>query len=282
MTPSPFLTPTPTLSPTPTASPTPEPTPAPTPAPTPVPTPAPTPTISPPPIPINHPPPYTIAIDPGHGGPNYTGAVASDSDGNVWREKDLNLDVALRVQVLLTATGYNVLMLRNSDTTITNFDPGDYAGSVMRESQARVDEANVSQADAYVAIHFNGWTDSGQAGAEAYCDPDRSFANESCQLGWMIQQWLVHDIRADGYDVKDRGLKNDAEVNGNPDNPHSWVLGTNANFRPSLMPGTIVEALFLTNPDDLAFIRKPEALDVIAAGYLAGVESYFSWLNGGP
>jgi N-acetylmuramoyl-L-alanine amidase len=249
--------------------------------PTPVPTPTPSPTVSPPPIPIDHAPPYTIAIDPGHGGPGYTGATAFDSDGNLWLEKDLNLDVAERVQALLTAAGYNVLMLRTSDSTITEFDPNDYAGSVMRESQARVDAANAAQADALIAIHFNGWTNSSEAGAEAYCDPDRSFAGESCQLGWLIEQWLVYDIRADGYNVNDRGLKNDSEVNGNPDNPHSWMLGTNDNFRPSLMPGTIVEALFLTNPDDLAYIRKPEALDVIAKAYVGGVESYFRWLNGG-
>jgi N-acetylmuramoyl-L-alanine amidase len=271
--------PTPTASPTPAA--TPEPTPAPTPEPTPVPTPAPTPTISPQPIAIGHSPPYTIAIDPGHGGPNYTGAVATDTDGNVWIEKDLNLDVAKRVQVLLTQAGYNVVMLRTSDSTLTNFDPNDYWGSVKQEAQARVDLANASQADALVAIHFNGWTDASQAGPEAYCDPDRSFAANSCQLASLIQQTLVNDIRADGYDVNDRGLKNDSGVNGPASDPHSWDLGTNADFRPSLMPGTIVETLFLSNPGDLAYIRRAEALDVIAGAYAKGIESYFSWLNGG-
>ncbi len=265
----------------PTASPTPTASLAPTPEPTPVPTPAPTPTISPLPIALDHAPPYAIAIDPGHGGPNYTGAAAQDSDGNWWVEKDLNLDVAQRVQALLTQAGYNVVMLRTSDATLTNFDPNDYWGSVKQEAQARVDVANVSQADALVAIHFNGWTDASQAGTEAYCDPDRSFAANSCQLASLIEQTLVNDIRADGYDVNDRGLKNDSDVNGPTSDPHSWDLGMNADFRPSLMPGTIVETLFLSNPDDLAYIRKTEALDVIAGAYAKGIESYFGWLNGG-
>ena len=259
-----------------------DPTPPPTPDPTPVPTPAPTPTISPQPVAINHAPPYTIAIDPGHGGPNYTGAVATDTDGNVWLEKDLNLDVARRVQVLLTQAGYSVVMLRTSDSTLTSFDPKDYWGSVKREAQARVDEANASQADALVAIHFNGWTDASQAGTEAYCDPDRSFAANSCQLASLVEQALVNDVRADGYDVTDRGLKNDSDVNGPASDPHSWDLGTNADFRPSFMPGTIVETLFLSNPGDLAYIREAGALDVIAGAYAKGIESYFSWLNGGP
>ncbi len=233
------------------------------------------------PVAINHGPPYTIAIDPGHGGPIETGAVATDSDGNLWLEKDLNLDVALRVRALLTGAGYNVVMLRTTDSTITNFDPNDFSGSVMRESQARVDEANAAQADALVAIHFNGWIDDSLSGNEAYCDPNRSFAANSCQLASLIQQSLVSDIRADGYAVNDLGVKNDAEVNGNQDDPHSWMLGTNADFSPSVMPGTIVETLFLSNPDELAFIRRPEALDVIAAAYAKGIESYFAWLTGG-
>ncbi len=255
-------------------------TPAATLAPTPVPTPRPTPTISPPPVNIHHPPPYTIALEAGHGGPNYTGAVGVDSAGRSWIEKDLTLAVAQKLDTLLTDAGYNVLMLRSSDSTITDFDPGDYAGSVMREAQARVDLANAARADALVSIHFNGWATSDEAGTEAYCDPDRPFADESCNLGWMIQQWLVHDIRTAGYDVNDRGEKNDSMVNGNPNNPHSWMLGTNDNFQPSLMPGAIVEALFLTNPDDLAFVARPEGPDVIARAYLEGIQSYFDWLNG--
>jgi N-acetylmuramoyl-L-alanine amidase len=241
------------------------------------------PTVADPSVPVatNHTPPYTIAIDPGHGGPDYTGAVATDSNGNLWFEKDLNLAVALRLRELLTGAGYNIVMLRTTDSTITNFDPSDYSGSVMRDSQARVDEANAAQADALVAIHFNGWIDDSLAGTEAYCDPARSFAADSCQLASLIQQSLVSGIRADGYAVNDLGVKNDAEVNGNPDDPHSWMLGTNAGFRPSLMPGTIVETLFLSNPDELAFILRPEGLDVIAAAYAKGIESYFAWLNGG-
>ncbi len=246
-----------------------------------MPTPAPTPTVSPEPIAINHGSPYTIAIDPGHGGPNYTGAAAQDSDGNWWVEKDLNLDVAQRVLALLTQAGYNVVMLRTSDSTLTNFDPNDYYGSVKQEAQARVDLANASQADVLVAIHFNGWTDGSQAGTEAYCNPDRSFAANSCHLASLIQQALVNDIRADGYNANDRGLKNDAGVNGPSTDPHSWDLGTNANFRPSLMPGTIVETLFLSNPDDLGYIREVGALDVFAGAYAKGIESYFNWLNGG-
>lgn len=226
-----------------------------------------------------HGPPYRIAIEAGHGGPYYVGASAYDYEGHQWIEKDLNLDLSSRLRDLLAADGYEVGMLRTSDSTLTNFDPYDYRGSLIREAQARVDLANASQADLYLALHFNGWIEPSQRGTEAYCNPDRSFGNESCQLAWAIEQSVVNGIREAGYNVDDRGLKNDSDVGGPASIEHSWVLGTNADFRPALMPGAIIESLFLSNPDDLAFLHKPEALDVLAAAIKGGIDSYFAWLN---
>jgi N-acetylmuramoyl-L-alanine amidase len=226
-----------------------------------------------------HAPPYRIAIEAGHGGPYYSGASAYDDEGHQWVEKDLTLELSMRVRDLLVASGYNVTMLRTNDSTLTNFDPYDYRGSLIREAEARVSLANADQADAYVALHFNGWIEPSQRGTEAYCNPDRSFGEESCQLAWMIQQTIVHRIREHGYDIADRGLKNDFYVQGPSNVEHSWVLGTNPNFSPSMMPGAIIESLFLSNPDDLAFLRKPDGLDIIAAAIKEGLDFYFSWLN---
>jgi N-acetylmuramoyl-L-alanine amidase len=185
------------------------------------------------------------------------------------------------VQQLLSGAGYNTLMIRTDDSTLTQWDPADYRGSLIREAQARVDVANAAQADVYLAVHFNGWVDDSQKGTEAYCNPDRSFGTENCSLAAFVQAALVQHIRDAGYDVNDRGVKNDAEVGGNPNNPHSFVLGTNDNFSPTLMPGVIVEPLFLSNPDDLGFLHRDDAIDIIASGYVDGLNAYFAWLNGG-
>jgi hypothetical protein len=74
-------------------------------------------------------------------------------------------------------------------------------------------------------------------------------------------------------------VKNDAEVHGDPNNPHSWLLGTNDNFRPSLMPGMIGEALFITNPKDAEQLQKPEIRQTLAEGYKAGIDAYFGWFQ---
>jgi N-acetylmuramoyl-L-alanine amidase len=220
-----------------------------------------------------------VAIEAGHGGQHYWGASARDAAGHLWIEKDLALDVSLRLQVLLAEMGYSTIMVRPGDYTLTEFDPWDYRPSLIAEAQARVDVANDVRADALVSVHFNGWLDASQTGTETYCNPDRSFGHESCALAWYVQDALVRRIREAGYDVNDRGVRNDADVSGDPQNPHSFLLGTNANFRPSLMPGVISEVLFLSSPPDLEFLRRPDALDIIARALAEGIDAYFRWLN---
>jgi N-acetylmuramoyl-L-alanine amidase len=247
------------------------------------PTPSPVPTVSPTPIPIIHGGPYIIAIEAGHGGSSYWGASSRDSDGNHWIEKDVVLDIALRLYDRLLADDqgrYIPMLIRDGDYTLTDFYGGDYRPSMIAEAQARVDMANAAPADVYLAIHLNGSNDGGQSGTETYYNPDRSFGYENYGLAFFVQDALVRHIRNAGYDVHDRGLKNDGEVNGDPANQHSYALGTNVSFNPSLMPGVISESLFLSNPADLAFIRTPNGLDVTADAYKEALDRYFEWLEG--
>ncbi len=244
------------------------------------PTPTPVPTPEPTAVPIYHGPPYTIAIDPGHGGPGYWGASARDPDGNLWIEKDLTLAVSTRLQQLLSEAGYYTILLRTEDVTHTDWNSSDYRASMIAETQERVHRANAVGADVLLAVHFNGWRDAGQRGTEAYCNPDRGFGGESCELAWFVQQAVVQSIRATGYDIFDRGIKNDAAVNGDPQNQHSFLLGTNSGFSPSMMPGAILEVLFLSHPDDFAFIRREDAIEVVAKSIVEGLNQYFAWLTG--
>jgi N-acetylmuramoyl-L-alanine amidase len=259
-------TPAPVLGARATASPSPTGTPAPTPGPTPSPTPSPT------PIPIFHPPPYTVAIDAGHGGPQFGAA----RHGLI--EKEVNMDVAFRLEALLREAGYNTYLIRAGDYAFVPWDP-DNRAFTKADIQARVEIANGFRADILVSIHHNGNDDAGQSGTEVYFNPDRPYGAYSYALADVIQQALVFSLKAAGYEPRDRGVKNDSEVNGDPKNPHSWLLGTNADFRPSLMPGMIGEALFITNPQDAEQLQKPEIRQAIAQGYKIGIDAYFTWFQ---
>ena len=230
---------------------------------------------------IRHAPPYTVAIDAGHGGPYYFGAAHSFADGSLLIEKDLNLDIALRLEALLKAAGYSTVLTRDGDGTLTAFDPSQYRASQRAELQARVDLVNAAAADILVSVHFNGSDDSSQAGTEVYYNPDRSFGPASYALASSVHDALLTAIRGLGYEPRDRGVRNDAEVGGDPTQPHSFLLGTDEGFRASLMPGIIGEALFVSNEAEAALLMRDEARQAIAAAYKAGIDAYFHWLNGG-
>jgi hypothetical protein len=113
---------------------------------------------------------------------------------------------------------------------------------------------------------------------EVYYNPDRTFGTANLMLAQTVRQGLLESIYATGYAVPDRGIKNDAGVGGCSCNPHSWILGTNDNFRPSMMPGIIAEPMFLSNPFEASQLWRPEIRQAVAEGYKRGVDAYFAWI----
>lgn len=91
---------------------------------------------------------YKVFVDPGHGGAD-PGAL-----GNGLRECDINLAVAKRVQYHLKRHGIDVLMSRESDTTVSLED--------------RTKKANSWGANVFVSIHSNA-ASADAYGVETYC-----------------------------------------------------------------------------------------------------------------
>jgi N-acetylmuramoyl-L-alanine amidase len=180
---------------------------------------------------------------------------------------------------LLREAGFETVLVRDGDFTLTPFDGAEYRPNMIAETQARVDLVNASRADVLVSIHFNGSAYSSLRGTEAYYNPDRPFGAESYALASFVQAEVLSKLAGLEHDVNDRGVRNDAEVGGDPDNAHSYLLGTNDDFRPSLMPGVISEALFLSNADDAARIAEEETRQRLAEAYRDGIMAYFAWLQ---
>jgi N-acetylmuramoyl-L-alanine amidase len=237
------------------------------------------PTASPTPVPIYHGGPYTVAIEAGHGGPNWLGAAGYEASGERLIEKDLALDTALRLDELLREAGFETVLVRDGDFTLTPFDGAEYRPNMIAETQARVDLVNASRADVLVSIHFNGSAYTSLRGTETYYNPDRPFGAESYALASFVQAEVLSKLAGLEHDVNDRGVRNDAEVGGDPNNAHSYLLGTNDGFRPSLMPGVISEPLFLSNADDAARIAEEETRQRLAEAYRDGIMAYFAWLQ---
>jgi hypothetical protein len=140
--------------------------------------------------------------------------------------------------------------------------------------------ANAAGADILISIHHNGSGSPGIRGTEVYYNPDRPFGAFNSALAQFVKSGLVISLRGNGYDTVDRGIKNDGLVGGDPRNPHSWILGTNVGFpRPSMMPGIIGEALFMTNAFDMQQLAQPHMRQAEAQGYANGIAAYFSWIQ---
>ncbi len=118
-----------------------------------------------------------IIIDPGHGG-NDTGAMRGKT-----LEKDLTLQIALKVREQLRERGFNkIIMTRTGDTTVS--------------LAQRVETANNNNADIYVSIHINASVKSEIKGIETH------YYSES---GYQVAK-IMHKELMSKVDAADRGL----------------------------------------------------------------------------
>jgi N-acetylmuramoyl-L-alanine amidase len=181
--------------------------------------------------------PRLIVIDPGHGGSDF----GSMHNGLV--EKDITLDIALRLRTLLVARGWTVKMTRETDRDVYGPNASD-----VDELQARVDVANNAGARMFVSIHANASVSSVPNGTTSYWykPQDRSLAE-------AIQRRLVPLL----------GTKDDGVVR-----ERFYVI------RRTSMPATLIETAFLSNPEDAAKLRSPDFRQEIALGIANGIKDY--------
>src|SRR6476469_3176222 len=91
----------------------------------------------------------TIVIDAGHGGHDRGGIP-----GQRIAEKDMTLDVAQRLRNVLSASGYRVVMTRDSDVFVP--------------LGTRCAIANSNRNAIFVSVNFNSATRGGASGIETY------------------------------------------------------------------------------------------------------------------
>lgn len=217
---------------------------------------------------------YTVAIDPGHGGPE-PGAVNGDVV-----EKTLNLQIALKLAELLQDDGMRVVLTRDTDRAVSpEYKNPSVRGQLTLDLQARVDIANEAGADLFLSIHNNGSGDPGTRGTEVWYSAQREFSDRNLALARLLQGSILDQLREAGVGAVDRGIKDDTYFrvrNGVAFN--IFVLGPGTGQRPHAptnMPAALGESLFVSNWADADALRQPETIDAIAGGYRDAVLRYF-------
>lgn len=178
-----------------------------------------------------------IAIDAGHGGHD-GGAL-----GHNLVEKEINLDVAKKVESILKKKGIDVLMIRSNDTFV--------------ELDDRVKKAEKANVNALVSIHTNSHTTESANGTETYYNLKMasSKVNDSKQLATFIQNRLHK-----GLDTKDRGVKT----------ANFAVLRTT-------FPSALVELAFISNKADAEKLASQAYQQKAAEAIAAGIIDYYEW-----
>ena len=179
-----------------------------------------------------------VVIDPGHGG---TETGTRNETLGIF-EKDLNLDVAIRVRELLEEVGVNVVMTRYDDRVVA--------------LDERLKIANRAKPALFASIHFNSAPNLDAEGIETYVltPPIAVSSNDSLsnlkqgrlsgngfdyanfEIGYLLQRKLVADLQR-----VDRGLKR-------------------ARFKVLTelpCPGILVECGFLSNDKEALLVNTP-------------------------
>lgn len=102
-----------------------------------------------------------IILDPGHGGED-PGAIGSDGI----YEKDLNLQLSLRIRDLLIFEGFQVVMTRSDDRLL--YDPSVQTAHKVQDLKTRLDFSTRYPDAVFVSIHMNKFPDEKCRGLQVY------------------------------------------------------------------------------------------------------------------
>ncbi|MBC8015378.1 MAG: N-acetylmuramoyl-L-alanine amidase [Sporomusaceae bacterium] len=169
-----------------------------------------------------------IVIDPGHGG-NDNGAIA-----NGVREANVNLAVGLKIRDKLLATGATVILTRSRDESLALKD--------------RVDIANAADADIFVSIHANTFSNSETAGAISFYQSGRPN-----NLAAAIQEALIKESGATDKRVR----------------PANFYV-----MRENYITAALIEIGFLTNAPEALRLTDNAYQEKVAEGISKGIISY--------
>ena len=98
--------------------------------------------------------PYTVVVDAGHGEPD-GGAVGIN--GTI--EKDINLQIALKLREVLENRGVRVIMTRTDDNSICDNSARTLHEKKVSDMHNRLEIINTSGADLLLSINMNSFSD---------------------------------------------------------------------------------------------------------------------------
>lgn len=179
--------------------------------------------------------PYKVVIDPGHGG------FDPGASYNGVHEKNIVLDIALRMEHKLKDLGIDTIYTRRTDKFIDLYE--------------RAYISNRTNPDAFISIHNNANKNTSPRGIGTYLYTPRGFQKkERVALATAVQESLIEEFP----DWKDWGL----------------IWRNFCVIRETKNPSILIEFGFLSNQKDRELLQKAEIRDRAASAIAKGINKF--------
>ena len=190
----------------------------------------------------------TVILDAGHGGED---GGASSASGLL--EKELNLDVAIKLCRMLRASGIEVIMTREDDRLL--YDPNsDYHGQKKKQDlAARLAVTEQTEGAVLVSIHMNYFPDSRYSGLQVWYSVGNA---DSLLLADTIQSY--------------------ARLHLQPDNKRQTKAASSSIFllHKAKCPAVLVECGFLSNEAEAQRLSSEEYRQKVAFALFCSITEF--------
>ena len=198
---------------------------------------------------LNNPEYKTVIIDAGHGGVD--GGTSAD-DGTV--EKDLNLQIALKLNEFLKSMGVNTILVRDSDKSIHDDTATTIRQKKVSDLKNRLSIINNTEDSVFVSIHQNHYGDSKYRGTQVFYSKNNP---QSLKLAECIRMPVVSYLQPENTrEIKQSG----SEI---------YLLYH------AQAPSVMVECGFLSNPEDTKQLKDEKYQQKLAFIISLGIIDYF-------
>ena len=182
-----------------------------------------------------------ITLDPGHGGSD-PGAIGASG----LKEKQITLEISMRVKELLEKEGAKVFMTRTTDKDVYAPNASDRA-----ELQARVNVAEKHNSDLFLSLHINSSVNKSVGGFSSYYYPK---TDNDLKIAKAIQDKFAKNFGVDNLGVRQANF---------------YVV------KRCSMPATLLEMCFISNPKEEKLMKSKWFQKKTARLIVEGVKDYF-------
>ena len=192
----------------------------------------------------------TIVLDAGHGGID----SGTSSDDKTIFEKDINLAVTLKLKELIESSGGLVVLTRDDDSSLYEESGNKTTRQKYNENlKNRKKIADESNADMFISIHLNYFTQSKYYGAQ-------TFYPESNKDGKALASCIQDEFKRVVDNRNNRVIKPRNDL---------YLL------KDCKIPSALIECGFLSNEKEAKLLNDEEYQEKIAWAIYSGIQKYF-------